>query len=85
MRRIKRSIRRETGKIFDYFKEWRLESDVIDGIEEMILEQWNGLTPSIRFYANVAAIFDAPSSDVRDQLDSSDKKFIEWACTCCHC
>ena len=82
LRRIKRSIRRRNRKIFEHFKEWRLESNVIDGIEEMILEQVEWFDTTSKVLCKCAAIFDAPVSDVRDKLGVSDKKFVEWACTC---
>jgi RNA polymerase primary sigma factor len=83
LRRIKRSIRRRNRKIFEYFKEWRLESNVIDGIEEMILEQVEWFDTTTKVLCKCAAVFDAPVTDVRDKLGVSDKKFTEWACTCC--
>ena len=82
LRRIKRSIRRRNRKIFEHFKEWRLESNVIDGIEEMILEQVEWFDTTSKVFCKCAAVFDAPVSDVRDQLGESDKKFSDWACTC---
>ncbi|MFZ2631223.1 MAG: RNA polymerase sigma factor RpoD [Desulfosalsimonadaceae bacterium] len=82
LRRIKRSIRRRNRKIFEHFKEWRLESNVIDGIEEMILEQVEWFDTTSKVFCKCAAVFDAPVSDVRDQLGESDKKYADWACTC---
>ncbi|RJP94647.1 MAG: RNA polymerase sigma factor RpoD [Desulfobacteraceae bacterium] len=83
LRRIKRSIRRRNRKIFEHFKEWRLESNVIDGIEEMILEQVEWFDTTSKVLCKCAAIFEAPVSDVRDQLAVSEKKFVDWACKCC--
>jgi len=83
LRRIKRSIRRRNRKIFEHFKEWRLESNVIDGIEEMILEQVEWFDTTNKVLCKCAAVFDAPVADVRDKLGVSDKKFTEWACICC--
>jgi RNA polymerase primary sigma factor len=81
-RRAKRSIRRRNRKIFEYFKEWRLESNVIDGIEEMIVEQVEWFDTTSKFFTKCAAIFDASVTDVRDQLDTSEKDFIQWAISC---
>ena len=83
-RRAKRSVRRRNRKIFEYFKEWRLESNVIDGIEEMIVEQVEWFDTSNKFFAKCASIFDAPVSDVRERLDTSEKKFVQWAGSCCN-
>ena len=43
-RRIRRSISRRNSKIFDFLKDWRLESSVIDNIETAIKEdiRWFG-------------------------------------------
>ncbi len=82
-RRAKRSVRRRNRKIFEYFKEWRLESNVIDGIEEMILEQVEWFDTTNKVFSKCASIFDAPVTDVRDKLDTSETKFVQWAVKCC--
>ncbi|MCD6585443.1 MAG: RNA polymerase sigma factor RpoD [Desulfobacteraceae bacterium] len=82
-RRAKRSIRRRNRKIFEFFKEWRLESNVIDGIEEMIMEQVEWFDTTNKVFSKCASIFDAPVVDVREKLDSSEKKFVQWAVKCC--
>ncbi len=82
-RRAKRSVRRRNRKIFEYFKEWRLESNVIDGIEEMIMEQVEWFDTTNKFFNKCAAIFDASVTDVRERLDTSEKKFVLWASKCC--
>ncbi len=78
-RRVKRSIRRRNRKIFDYFKDWRLESNVIDGIEEMIIEQVEWFDTTNKVFGKCAGLFDVSVSDVRDCLDTTEKKFAEWA------
>jgi len=83
IRRIKRSIRRRNRKIFEQFKEWRLESSVIDGIEKIITDQVEWFETTNKVFCKCAAMFDAPVSDVRDRLDNSEKKFVRWACQCC--
>jgi len=82
-RRAKRSVRRRNRKIFEYFKDWRLESNVIDGIEGMIVEQVEWFDTTNKVFCKCASMFDAPVSDVRDRLDTSEKKFAQWACKCC--
>ncbi|MCK5783540.1 MAG: RNA polymerase sigma factor RpoD, partial [Desulfobacterales bacterium] len=82
-RRAKRSVRRRNRKIFEFFKEWRLESNVIDGIEGMIIEQVEWFDTTNKVFTKCASIFDAPVADVREKLDTSEKKFVQWASTCC--
>ncbi|PIP39012.1 MAG: RNA polymerase subunit sigma, partial [Desulfobacterales bacterium CG23_combo_of_CG06-09_8_20_14_all_51_8] len=81
-RRTMRSIRRRNRKIFEYFKEWRLESNVIDGIEEMILEQVQWFDTTQKVFCKCAAIFEAPVTDVREKIEVPEKKFVQWACKC---
>ncbi|MGM0452207.1 MAG: RNA polymerase sigma factor RpoD [Thermodesulfobacteriota bacterium] len=80
-RRVTRSIRRRNRKIFEMFKEWRLESDVIEEIERKIAEQVEWFETTNKVFCECAAVFDAPVSEVRDRLDD-ETKFVEWACTC---
>jgi RNA polymerase primary sigma factor len=82
-RRAKRSVRRRNRKIFELFKEWRLESNVIDGIEEMIMEQVEWFDTTNKVFSKCASIFDAPVADVRERLDSGEKQFVQWAGNCC--
>ena len=82
-RRIKRSIRRRNRKIFEHFKDWRLESNVIDGIEEMILEQVEWFDTTTKFFGKCASLFNVSVSDVRDHLDTSEKNFAKWAVKYC--
>ncbi len=82
-RRVKRSVRRRNRKIFEYFKDWRLESNVIDGIEGMIVEQVEWFDTTNKVFSKCASMFDAPVNDVRDKLETSEKKFALWAGKCC--
>ncbi len=80
-RRVTRSIRRRNRKIFDLFKEWRLESDVIEEIERKIAEQVEWFDTTHKVFCECAAAFNAPVSEVRERLET-DNGFIEWGCTC---
>ncbi len=82
-RRIKRSIRRRNRKIFEHFKDWRLESSVIDEIENRIKDQVEWFDTANKTFCKCAALFDAPVSDVREHLMTSEKKFVKWlGCRC---
>ncbi len=80
--RLKRAIRQRNKKIFDYFKEWRLESDVIDDIEKKIQAQIDWFEAKNKMFCKCAALINVPVSDVRENLDVGEKKFVAWACTC---
>ncbi|MFW5937184.1 MAG: RNA polymerase sigma factor region1.1 domain-containing protein, partial [Desulfosalsimonas sp.] len=80
-RRVTRSIRRRNRKIFDLFKEWRLESDVIEEIERKIAEQVEWFDTTHKVFCECAAAFNAPISEVRERLET-DEGFIKWGCTC---
>ncbi|MBS3731678.1 MAG: RNA polymerase sigma factor RpoD [Desulfobacterales bacterium] len=80
-RRVTRSIRRRNRKIFDLFKGWRLESDVIEEIERKIAEQVEWFDTTHKVFCECAAAFNAPVSEVRERL-ATDEGFIEWGCTC---
>jgi RNA polymerase primary sigma factor len=81
--KIKRAIRQRNKKIFDCFKEWRLESDVIDDIEKKIQAHIDWFDSKNRIFCKCAATIEAPIADVRENLETSEKKFVNWACTCC--
>jgi RNA polymerase primary sigma factor len=81
-RRIRRSIRRRNRKIFEHFKDWRMESDVIDAIETKILEHITWFDEANKRLCKCAAVIDAPLVDIRDTLEASEAKFIKWVCAC---
>ncbi len=82
-RRVKRSIRRRNRKIFELFKDWRLESDVIEEIERKIAEQVEWFDTTNKVFCECAAVFDAPVSEVRERIDQENaEQFVAWACTC---
>ncbi|MGD9097973.1 MAG: RNA polymerase sigma factor RpoD [Desulfobacterales bacterium] len=81
-RRIRRAINRRTVKIFDLLKEWRLESSVIDRIENIIrnqIEWFDSMNKAISMYADT---IDAPVGELRNHL-TSETRFVKWAKTRC--
>ena len=77
-RRIRRAINRRTVKIFDLLKEWRLESSVIDRIENIIrnqIEWFDSMNKAIGMYADT---IDAPVGELRNHL-TSETRFVKWA------
>ena len=82
-RRSKRAIRRRNRKIFDLLKDWRLETDVIDEIEKKIKAQVEWFDTTHKVFCKCAAVFDAPLTDVRENIEEKDEDdFVNWACTC---
>jgi RNA polymerase primary sigma factor len=77
-RRIKRNISRRTNKIFELLKDWRLETSVIEGIENKIRQQIDWFDAMNRRISETAELFDASISDVKSQLKTKTK-FTKWA------
>ncbi len=80
-RRVMRSIRRRNRKIFEFFKDWRLEGDVIEEIERKIFEQVEWFDTTHKVFCECAAAFDVPVSEVRQRL-IKEKGFFKWGCSC---
>lgn len=81
-RRVRRYIIRRNQKIFIILKNWRLESGVIDEIEERLrnLMEWFGSMNKIVLMCSNK--IGAPVTEVLDQLQT-EKGFIKWAeCRC---
>lgn len=81
-RRVRRYIIRRNQKIFDRLKNWRLESGVIDEIEERLrnLMEWFGSMNKIVLMCSNK--IGAPVTEVLCQLQT-EKGFIKWAeCRC---
>ncbi len=81
-RRVRKYIIRRNQKIFDRLKNWRLESGVIDEIEERLrnLMEWFGSMNKIVLMCSNK--IGAPVTEVLCQLQT-EKGFIKWAeCRC---
>ena len=77
-RKLRRSIARRATKIFESLKDWRLESSVIDSIEGKIRYQIGWFDGMNRRTSEIADLFDASITDLRDNLKTKTK-FIKWA------
>jgi len=77
-RRVRRSIARRNAKIFELLKEWRLESDVVDKIERLILEHIEWFDEMNKFVAMCAESLGAPVTELRSRLEDRDD-FFGWA------
>jgi RNA polymerase primary sigma factor len=76
-RRIRRNVIRRNNKIFSLLKEWRLESSVIDRIEERLRELilWFDLKNKEIMACTAAA--DATVTELRSRLERKDG-FVKW-------
>ena len=79
-RRIKRSIARRANKIFELLKDWRLETSVIEGIENKIRQQIGWFDAMNRRITECVEIFDASIADVKSHLKTKSE-FVTWAAT----
>jgi RNA polymerase primary sigma factor len=81
-RRARRSITRRINKIFDLLKDWRLESSVVDRIEDMIKGQINWFDEKNRLIIKCAEAHEMPVTEFRMNLVSKNE-FMKWAKTKC--
>ncbi len=77
-RRIRRLINRRNQKIFELLKDWRLESNIIDMIEEMIKEHINWYDEANRSIAKIAEAFHSTLTELRDNTKTATG-FYRWA------
>lgn len=81
-KKLKRNITRRIDKIFDLLKEWRLEANVIDGIEENIRDQIIWFDEMNKQFARGAAIVDTSVKELHEHLNTKTK-FVKWAAPRC--
>ena len=81
-RKLKRSITQRIDKIFNLLKEWRLESNVIDGIEGQIRDQIEWFNEMNKLFGRGAVIVDTTVKELREHLNTK-AKFVKWAAPRC--
>ncbi len=81
-KKLKRNITGRTDQIFDLLKEWRLEANVIDGIEEHIRYQIQWFDEMNKQFARGAAIVDTSAKELQEHLNTKTK-FVKWAAPRC--
>ena len=77
-RKGKRSLQRGISDIFNLLKDWRLEANVIDDIEDAILEQIQWFEAMAKKIPKSADKLGATVKDLRDHLNSKTA-FTKWA------
>ena len=81
-RKLKRNITRRIDQVFHLLKDWRLEANVIDGIEGHIRNQIRWFDEMNRLFSRGADIVDTPVKELREHLNTKTK-FVNWATPHC--
>jgi RNA polymerase primary sigma factor len=81
-RKLKRNITQRIDKIFNLLKDWRLEANVIDGIEGHIRNQIEWFNEMNKLLSRGAVIVDTSAKELREHLNTKTK-FIKWAAPRC--
>ncbi|MGW8302600.1 MAG: RNA polymerase sigma factor RpoD [Desulfobacterales bacterium] len=81
-RTLNRNITQRIDKIFDLLKDWRLESNVIDGIEGHIRDQIAWFNEMNKLFSRGAVIVDTTVKELRQHLNTKTK-FVKWATPRC--
>ncbi len=81
-KKLKRNMTRRIDKIFDLLKEWRLEANVIDGIEEHIRDQIYWFDEMNKQFSRGAAIVGTSTKELQEHLNTKTK-FVKWAAPQC--
>jgi len=81
-RMLNRNITQRIDKIFNLLKDWRLEANVIDGIEGHIRDQIAWFNEMNKLFGRGAVIVDTNVKELRQHLNTKTK-FIKWAAPRC--
>jgi RNA polymerase primary sigma factor len=76
-RRIRRCIARRNNKIFEILKEWRLEGNLIDKIEELVRKQVHWFETKQKMVALCAESIDVPLNELKIHLKNKTT-FNNW-------
>jgi len=79
-RRVRRCINRRNKKIFRRLKEWRLEGEVIDNIEQLIVQQINWFDKKNRMLGEFAQHMEITISELRT-FWTEEASFDDWILT----
>ncbi len=81
-RKLKRNITQRIDKIFNLLKDWRLEANVIDGIEGHIRDEIQWFNEMNKLFSRGAVIVDTSVKELREHLNTKTK-FLKWAAPRC--
>jgi len=82
-KKLKQSTGQRIDKIFDLLKDWRLEANVIDEIEEHIRAQIMWFNEMNKMLSRGAGIVDTSVSELIGHLNTKTK-FVKWAAPRCN-
>jgi len=77
-RKLNRNITQRIDKIFNLLKDWRLEANVIDGIEGHIRDQIVWFNEMNKLFSRGAVIVDTTVKELQQHLNTKTK-FVKWA------
>ena len=77
-RKVRRTLSKNTDKIFEALKDWRFESSIIDKIDDKIRFQIEWFDAMGEMIQRCADSFGASQKDYKDALES-ETKFLKWA------
>jgi RNA polymerase primary sigma factor len=81
-KKFKQDVAKRIDKIFDLLKDWRLEANVIDDIEDNIHAQIAWFDEMNKMLNRGANIVDTSVSDLKEHINTKTK-FIKWAAPRC--
>ncbi|MBW2515825.1 MAG: RNA polymerase sigma factor RpoD [Deltaproteobacteria bacterium] len=81
-KKLKQDVGKRIDKIFDLLKDWRLEANVIDDIEENIRAQIEWFDEMNKMLSRGASIVDTSVSDLKERINTKTK-FVKWAAPRC--
>jgi RNA polymerase primary sigma factor len=77
-KKIRRNISRRNEKIYELVKDWRLESNILDKIENTIRRQITWYETMNALLSECASVFGSNITDFREILLKGEKDFCDW-------
>ncbi|MGE4520490.1 MAG: RNA polymerase sigma factor RpoD [Desulfobacteraceae bacterium] len=77
-KKIRRNISRRNEKIYELVKDWRLESSILDKIENSIRHQIMWYETMNQVLSDCAGLFGANITDFREIVEKGEKEFVSW-------
>jgi RNA polymerase primary sigma factor len=78
-KKIRRNISRRNDKIYELVKDWRLESSILDKIENSIRHQISWYEIMNQVLSDCAGVFGANITDFREIIEKGEEQFLKWA------
>ena len=78
VRKLREEIRNNNDKIYDYLKNWRFESGIVDGIEKNLRDNIKWFDTMDNLLKRCSAHFKTKRDEMCQRLSDHDE-FVEWA------